>query len=166
MPDLDQNIKDLLHKPMAIVLNDVLEAKTDPKTNEQLTELIKAYGADSDIVKPLADLKAAKDDDVRDELMQLLSESGKKQLPLMPLDRDHAAMLAARFGITNREVGSWRRRHVQEMASKGQITDVDIEREVYIEGMALDQLTARLIKGGQLVRDGEGYKLPEPAMAS
>ena len=147
--------------PFSLIANAVLEAKTDPVISKQLADLIKSHGADSDIVKPLAALKAAKDAEAREEIIRLLKESDDKQLPLIAMGHDDAAMLTAKHGITNREVGAWRRRHVLEMASKGRITDQDIEREVFLKGTALDTLTARLVKDGTLVRDGEGYKAPE-----
>ena len=155
---------DLIGTPFPLIADEILAKRSDPKTTKQLADLIKSYGADSDIIKPLAALKAAKDDEARDELKRILEESGRQRLPLQPLGRDHAAMLAARFGITNRDVGDWRRRHVQEMASKGRITDQEIEQAVFIKGTALDQLTARLVKDGTLVRDGQGYRTPETAM--
>jgi hypothetical protein len=155
------NAEAFITTPFSLIANAVLEAKTDRKTNEQLEELTRAFGADSEIIKPLAALKAANDDEARDALIQLLVESGKRQMPLVTLHRDHAAMLAAKHGITNREVGNWRRRRVLEMASKGPVTDMDIEREVFIKDAALNQLTSKLVKDGSLVRDGEGYKSPE-----
>ena len=46
------------------------------------------------------------------------------------------------------------------LAREGLVTDVDIEREVFISDSALDQLTAKLVKEGDLVRDGAGYRTP------
>jgi len=160
------NAEAFLTTPFALIANAVLETKTDPVISKQLADLIKSHGADSDIVKPLAALKAAKDAEAREEILRLLKESDDKQMPLLTMGHDDAAMLTAKHGITNRDVGDWRRRHVQEMASKGRITDLDIEREVFLKGTALDQLTAKLVKDGTLVRDGEGYKAPELATAA
>lgn len=157
------NADDLIGTPYALIADAILATKTDPEKTQLLTDTIKVCGADSDAARNMAALKAAKDDEARDELKRLLDESGRKQLPLMPLDRDHAAMLAAKFSITNREVGDWRRRSIVEMASKGRITDEDIERAVFTKGIALDQLTAQLVKDGKLVRDGQGYRTPETA---
>ena len=160
------NAEAFITTPFPLIANAVLEAKTDRKTNEQLAELTRTFGADSEIIKPLAALKAANDEVARDALIHLLVESGKLQMPLVTLGRDHAAMLAAKHGITNREVGDWRRRRVLEMTSRGPVTDRDIEREVFIKDAALDQLVSKLVKDGSLVRDGEGYKAPESAMAT
>jgi hypothetical protein len=155
------NAEAFLTTPFSLIANAVLEAKTDPEINDQLTGLIKTLGAESPAVKALTTVKAAKDAEAREEIIRLLKESGDQQMPLLAMGHDDAAMLAAQHGITNREVGDWRRRRVQEMASKGRITDQDIEREVFLKGTALDQITARLVKDGTLVRDGEGYKATE-----
>lgn len=154
------DINKLNNKPFPLVANVMLEELTDPKTNEQLAELIATFGPESDIVKPLAALKAVKDDEARSELIRLLQESGEKQMPLMALDLDHVCLLAAKFHITNREISDWRKRHILKMAKEGLITDADIERETFIEELALEQLTAKLVKNGELVREGAGYRTP------
>jgi hypothetical protein len=63
--------------PFPLIADAVLEEKTDSRTNIQLAELTKVYKADSDVVKPLAALKAAKDDEAREELIRLLKNSGE-----------------------------------------------------------------------------------------
>jgi hypothetical protein len=81
-------------------------------------------------------------------------------MPLLTLGRDDVAMLAAKFGITNKDTMAWRKKRTVEMAAAGLITDADIKREVFLKDTALDQLTAKLIKSGDLVRDGAGYRVP------
>lgn len=147
--------------PFPLIADAVLRAKTDPEINEQLAGLIKTHGAASDIVKPLAALKAVKDNEAREELIRLLTESGEKNLPLLTMGQDHFCFLAAKSDTNSRGVGDWKRRRVVEMATEGLITDADIEREVFVKDIALDQLTAKLIKNGKLVRDGDGYTVPK-----
>ena len=156
----------LSSNPVALVIDEVVNQKSDPKTSEQLSELSKEHGPDSDIVRLLAAHKSAKDDEIRDELRRILDESARQKQPLLPMNKEHAAMLAAKFGITNREVGDWRRRRIVDMASESLVNDEDIEREVYLHGSALDTMTAKLVKEGELVRDGHGYRTPETATAS
>lgn len=161
------NAQTFITMSFALIIDAVLEAMTDRTTNEQLSELIKAYGPDSEIVKPLAALKAAKDEEAREEIFRLLKDAEDQKMPLLTMSHDDVAMLAAKFSMTNKEIGSWRRRHVVEMAiANGLITDEDIQLEVFVSDLALDQLTAKLIKDGKLVRDGNGYRVPGLAKAS
>jgi hypothetical protein len=157
---------DLIGTPFPLIADEILAKRSDPETTKQLADLIKKHGADSEIIRPLVAYKASMDDEARDELKRILDESGRQKLPLQPLDKDHASMLAARFGITNREVGDWRRRRIAEMAAGGLVTDDDIEREAHIKGSALDTMTAKLVKDGSLIRDGQGYRAPETATAT
>ncbi|MEX2217052.1 MAG: hypothetical protein WD768_23270 [Phycisphaeraceae bacterium] len=152
-------VKRLEHESIGLVVDDLVEQYADKKTAKQIAEYSESAGADSEVVRALKSLKVANDAELYAAIKEVIAAATAARTPLRGIDASDVAGLAAKHGVSNRELGKWRRSEILRCLKAGPASEADLAARVYSEGDALSNLLNKMIAEGAIVKQGDMYAI-------
>jgi hypothetical protein len=165
MNNLEQMVKDGYPLGLAIESH-LLNSNSSGAIRAAIETLRKHLSNNSEAMNLLNQLNAFVTTPIHDEIIDVVTKVKNGAITPSRLDKDHVTKLASEFGVANKYIGRWRRRHVRTLASAKPMTLHDIGLEVSLTGQSLRKLVDDMVFHKQLIQAGDTYTTAPPATST
>lgn len=155
--DVSKYVERLECEPLSLVIDGLIHQNLDIKTLNQIEAYTQSDGAESPVVVALKNLKASKDAELIDAIEQFFCEAKKAKSPLRSIAKDDATRIAIQHGISNQDIGKWRRGQILKHLRNGPAPAADMSPIVLCDEEVLKNLLAKMLSDGLITKEGDLY---------